>query len=573
MINPNLSATGHHWQVLETDANLPLMSQVLSISHITARVMANRGLRSKNAALSFLQTSLENLRPFSQLKDADKCLARITAAITSQEKITVFGDYDADGITSTVLLYKVLKRLGANCYYYIPHRIAEGYGLTEHSVRKIADTGTTLIIAVDSGISANAEIALATTLGLDTVVIDHHEQGHALPQATAIVNPKRYDCTYPFKEMCAGGLTYKLAAALCQHMKSPFIEQEEALVLAAIATICDIVPLQDENRIIASAGLTILNANKRINPGLGCLLQAREYLQKAIDSSSMGFVIGPCINVAGRLSTAEKAAQLLLSQGEEAATITQELLELNNQRRTLTESSVSRLMATLTHPLPKVLVLADTETHESIAGIVAGRIREATGRPTIVLTQGGGAMKGSGRSPECYNLFEALYANRHLFQRFGGHAMAAGLTMAEENITKLREALNTACTLEEKDFIPKLAIDGEIEIADISIALSSELQRLAPFGKDNEEPLFISRNVIIDSVRTIDDKNTIIFTFKGQSGQRVRGITFGMNQAWAQATADKPQNGFLADIVYKVETNVYNGNASAQVRVKDFALQ
>jgi len=539
--------------------------------------MANRGLRSKNAALSFLQISIDHLRPFSLMKDASLAMARIIRAIETGESITIFGDYDADGITSTVILYKVLTRLQANVSYYIPHRVSEGYGLTTGSVQKLADTGTKLIIAIDSGISAIDEIALAAALGMDTVVIDHHEQGDTLPPAVAIVNPKQHDCTYPFKEMCAGGLAYKLADALCAKVGTDFVEKDESLVMAAIATICDIVPLQDENRILANCGLILLNANKKINLGLGCILEARQYMEKLIDVFSMGYVVGPCINVAGRLDHAAKAVQLLCSTDHETCTaLTEELLNLNEARKNLTTNSVDRLLSSLSHPMPKVLVLYDQETHESIAGIVAGRIRESTGRPTIVLTKSEDAIKGSGRSPACYNLFEALHANRHLFVRFGGHTMAAGLTIIEENIPILRDVLNETCTLTEDDFASLIEIDDEIPLEHITIKLADELAHLAPFGKGNHEPMFISRYVYVENVRVMDEKSTLIFTFKSPSGGRIKGIAFGMNDSWAAATtqANVPKTGgFFMDIVYKAETNVYNGNASLQVRVRDFRIR
>jgi len=573
-----LSSTGARWVMRETDADLPLMSQVLHISETMARVMANRDIRSKNTALSFLQPSLNNLRSFSEMKDAQKALARIRKAINTGEQITIYGDYDADGITSTVILYKVLVRLGAVVSYYIPHRVKEGYGLNKNAITSLAYSGTKLIIAVDSGISAIEEVALAASLGIDTVIIDHHEQGETLPQAVAIVNPKQHDCSYPFKAMCAGGLTYKLAAALCEYLQVPFIEQEECLVLAAIATICDIVPLKDENRILANCGMMILNANKLINPGLGSLLTVRGYLEKPIDTFTVGFVIGPCINAAGRLDSAEKAVNLLLTGAEnmiERMHLTHELIDLNDERKNLTADCVARLLAELPSELDKILVIADTEIHESIAGIVAGRIRENTGRPTIVLTQGDEAMKGSGRSSSCYNIFEALHKYRHLFIRFGGHSMAAGLTIAEENIPLLREALNRDCTLTEEDFRPQIDIDCALALEDVTIRLADELSRLAPFGSGNHEPLFVSCGVYAENVRAIDDKNTLIFTFRNNKEYRVKGIAFGLNDAYAQAALEAgvdKNGGFCIDVVYGIETNVYNGNVSVQMRVRDFGV-
>jgi len=576
----NLSSTGTRWILHETDANIPLMAETLKINPITARVMANRGIRTKKTALSFLKTSINHLRPFLDMKDAQTAICRIESAIKLGEKITIYGDYDADGITSIAILFKLLTRLGANVAYYIPHRVKEGYGMNKTAVQNIAAGGTKLILTVDNGISAIDEIALARELGMDTIIIDHHEPGDVLPQAVAIIDPKQHDCPYPFKELCAGGLSYKFAAALCQHLNAPFTEQEEFLALAAIATIGDIVKLVDENRILANCGVAILNKNKLINPGLGSLLTARGYLEKPIDMFLIGFVICPCINAAGRLSTADIAMELLLSDEEDRqAQLTNQLIELNDARKQLTADCVERVLTNLaqqTTPLDKIIVVSDIETHESIAGIVAGRIRETTGRPTIVLTQGDEAMKGSGRSAPCYNLYEALSAHKHLFLRFGGHYMAAGLTISSENIPLLREALNRDCTLTEEDFLPVLDIDSELEFKGITLELAHELTRIAPFGSGNHEPMFICRELVVENVRIIDEKNTLIFTLSKGTPRTVKGLAFGLNESYAKAIAEAGANkngGFSMDVVCCVDVNVYNGITSVQMRIRDFKIK
>jgi len=566
------SDTGARWITRETDANLPLMAETLGISETTARVMANRGIRSKKTALSFLKPSIDGLFAFTQMKGAEAALARIKLAIEGGEKITIFGDYDADGITSVAILQKVLTRLGANVSYYIPHRVSEGYGMNKAAVQTLANAGTRLIVAVDNGISAVEEIALASALGVDTIIIDHHEPGEYLPSAVAIVDPKQPDCPYPFKELCAGGLSYKLVAALCDYMGAPFAERDEALALAAIATVCDIVPLVGENRILANCGMVILNANKLINPGLGSLLTIRGYLEKPIDTFTIGFVIGPCINAAGRLDNAREAVELLLATAEDISTrmqIAHRLAELNERRKQLTTDSADRILASIAGSNDKIYVITDDEIHESIAGIVAGRVREATGHPTIVLARGDdGGMKGSGRSSPCYNMFDALYANRHLFARFGGHAMAAGLSMQEENVPLLREALNRNCTLTDEDFCAIVEIDAELALCDVTTKLADELARLAPYGSGNKEPLFVARGLVVENVRAIDEKNTLIFTFADNMSThagRVKGIAFGLNEAYKAAGTTAHM-----DVVFGVEINVFNGNVSVQMRVRDF---
>lgn len=565
------------WAVRETDADLPLMSKVLNINEITACVMANRGIRSKNACLAFLSPSIERLRDPMQMKDMPKALERISAAVKNREKIIIYGDYDADGIMSTVILYKVLVRLAANCEYYIPHRVDEGYGLNFAAVEKLATLGVKLLITVDNGISAIDEIAAAAKLGLSTVIIDHHEPSEILPAAEAIVNPKQPECEYPFKEMCAAGITFKFAVALCDYMNFPLADaaRDELLALAAIATLCDIVELSDENRVIVNFGLAVLNANKLINPGLGSLITVRGYLDKPIDTFTVGFVIGPCLNATGRLKSAELAVQLLLASAEEPKKrleISQELIELNEARKALTAECVERALVSLEgEKLPKVLVLTDMEAHESVAGIVAGRIRDATCRPTILLTQGDGALKGSGRSVEGYNLFEALYKHRHLLTRFGGHAMAAGLALPEENIETIRTALNQECTLTEDDFCPIIKIDRILPPEEINLALSDELARLAPFGKGNPEPLFASYGLFVEKVRVLNEKNTLIFTFATATGRKFKGIAFGLNEAYAAACANQTE-GVTLDAVYNIETNIWINNAEVQIRIRDFRI-
>jgi len=390
------------------------------------------------------------------MKDVGIAMNLIAEAMQKKAKIMIYGDYDVDGVMSTVIIYKLLQRLGADVEYYIPHRVEEGYGLNVKAVEHIASLGVSLLITVDNGIASHEEVAVANRHNMQVVIIDHHEPGFMenesgridmLPLAAAIIDPKQSECSYPFKELCAAGLAYKLAGALCKYLNVPFLDQDELLVLAAIATICDIVTLQDENRILVKQGLALLNTNKLINPGLGSLITRRGYLDKPADAFTIGYILGPCLNATGRLESATLSVELLLSEfPSQRIQLAHELADLNDERKKLTADCVDRALNELpTDNLDKVLVLTDPTAHESVAGIVAGRIREATGRPTILLTQGEGAMKGSGRSIEGYNLFEALFAHKDLFLRFGGHAMAAGLTMQEENVPVLRAALNADC--------------------------------------------------------------------------------------------------------------------------------
>ena len=566
------------WRYKETDADLALMAEVLGISEVTANVLANRGLRTKKTAQAFLRPLAAPLHDTMLMKGAAESLTRIISALKKGEKIVVYGDYDVDGVTSTVIVYRVLKRLGGWVDYYIPHRVEEGYGLNHNAVKSLAEGGTELLITVDNGISAVEEIGAAAALGMDTVVIDHHEAGESLPPAVAIVDPKQPGCAYPFKELCAGGVAFKLMGALCERLNTPYLEEGEMSVFAAMACICDIVALQDENRTLVHRGLTALNQHKHLNPGLGALITQRGYLDKPIDTYCIGFIIGPCLNATGRLNSAALAVELLLTDEiDRRLTLAQELAALNNERKELTADCVERALAVLEKEtaLPKVIVLTDPEAHESVAGIVAGRVRDHTGHPTILLTKGDGGIKGSGRSIAAYNLFEALYKHKHLFQRFGGHAMAAGLSMVEENIPALTAALNKDCTLTPGDFQPIFDIDCFLQPGDISLELSRELEALAPFGKGNAAPLFATLDLQVTAVRNIEAKNTLIFTFKNPAGYPLKGIAFGQNKKyaeWVEQAGVSPTGGYSMDVAYRIETNVYNGSVSVQLGIRDMKI-
>ncbi|MCL2188511.1 MAG: single-stranded-DNA-specific exonuclease RecJ [Defluviitaleaceae bacterium] len=566
------------WEVKQTDADLGLMTQVLGVGEVMANVLANRGLRTKKTCQAFLRPGAAPLHDTMQMKGAEAAVARIAKALAMGEKIVIYGDYDVDGVMSTVIMYRVLLRLGGDVFYYMPHRVDEGYGLNASAIQQLAEEKTQLLITVDNGISAIEEITLANTLGIETVIIDHHEPGETLPPAVTIVDPKQPDCTYPFKELCAAGLAYKLAGALCAKIGTPFTEENEMCMLAAIASICDIVALQNENRTLVHRGLTVLNNNKLLNAGLGELITQRGYIDKTIDAFAVGFVLGPCLNATGRLDSAELSVELLLSDDiDNRIQLAQELIALNAERKELTAQCVANALESLPAPLPKILVLTDYTAHESVAGIVAGRVRDAANRPTIMLTRGDAAVKGSGRSIPAYNLFEALQKQAHLFLRFGGHAAAAGLSLVEENIPALREALNRDCTLTEADFTPVFEIDRVLTAPEITLEIARELEALAPFGKANPAPLFATYNLYVESVRIIDEKNTLIFTLKDKDNPAVplKGIAFGLNREYAARTQEAgvpPTGKFYINLAYRLEVNAYNGRLSAQMAVRDFTI-
>jgi single-stranded-DNA-specific exonuclease len=588
-----------NWFLKRTNADLKLMSKTLGISENLALILAHRGIRSKNAAIKFLRPEMKFLYNLRDMKDLEYACKLISETINAGEKIFVCGDYDADGIMSTVILVKTLLYFGADVQFSIPLRETEGYGLNIETVRRIHNENGKLIITCDNGISALSEIAEAKALGIKVVVIDHHEPGFTsdedqkktdlIPEADCVVDPKQQDCTYPFKEYCAAGLCFRFAEEFHYYREANFDYREEFLVLAAFATICDIVPLVEENRILVRAGLETLKSKREINNGLWHLMKAKGIQEKVIGVFDIGFVLGPCINASGRLSNAAEAVEMLLTDDPTIAEeYAQKLAELNEQRKDMTTKAVEVVMDELNGREPdKVMVLYDAEIHESIAGIVAGRIKESVNRPVIMLTRSSEFVKGSARSIDRYNIFEALYENRDLFIRFGGHAMAAGITMLPENVDLLRTRLNEGCSLSEDDFAPVVYIDRRLQPEYATYELTKELNLLAPFGKDNPEPLFGAKSLKPEQLRMIDEKETMIFTFaSGDSYRRIKGICFGMNTAFKEQISsifdeydsDKIFAGFLRsanflmDVVYALELNEYNNNVSVQMRIKDFRI-
>ncbi len=589
------------WIVKKESANIELMAETMKISQITAQVMVNRNIRTKNTATKYLNPNLSYLNPISRMKDISKAIEIVCKSINLKEKIVVYGDYDVDGVTSTTILYKALKKLGADVSFYIPHREHEGYGLNLKSIKNIIEAETDLLITCDNGISALEEIKQAKNSGMKVIVIDHHEPSFLeneknikvdiLPVADAIIDPKQSDCTYPFKSLCAGGLSYIFVKELYSYTNTPFAEEKEFLVLSMIATFCDIVDLQDDNRIIAKYGLHILNTNININKGLAALIKEKGYYEKQITEFVIGFIIGPCINATGRLEKATIAVDLLTTDNDEKATLlAKKLVELNEIRKNMTanatESSIANIMK-LNYNESPVIVLFDKNIHESIAGIVAGRIKDMFYKPTIVITDGEHCAKGSARSIEGYNIFEELYNCRHLFNRFGGHAMAAGLSIEKENIDILRETLNKTCTLTEDNFVEKIYVDDELSLDEVTYEEAFELTKMSPFGKGNKEPLFLSRSISPSELRVIEEKNTLIFTFLiPDSFRKLKGICFGQVENFKQQISlvydeyecNKILNGILRnsnfkmDIIYSMEINEYNNNSSVQIRIRDFII-
>lgn len=574
------------WLVNNKEANIELMSKTLGISPILSQVLVNRGIRTKNTALKFLKPNDTYFNDHNLLNDLNKALRIIIEHLN--KKIVVFGDYDVDGVTSTVILYKTLKSLGQAPIYYIPHREKEGYALNKNAIKNLKDQGVSLIIACDNGIAAIDEIAYAKELGLAVVVIDHHEQGVILPQADAIINPKTIACNYPFKEMCAAGVSFKVALALYELLQKTMDKElyQELFVFVMIATLCDIVELREDNRIFVTLGLLMLNKEVH-NLGLKYLLEEKSCKLGNISERTIGYTIGPCINAAGRLKTATMAVELFICDDEELAkSLAKELSELNEIRKDMTKAATELMLTEATKSIDNVLVLYSDQVHESVAGIVAGRIKDKVDKPTIVLTLGEDMIKGSARSVVGYNIFLELSKCQHLFERFGGHEMAAGLSLFKENLEPLRELINNNYDNNLNIAEKTLTIDKELTLEQIDYTLASELSLAKPFGSGNPLPLFLTKLVQIETLKIIDEKDTIIFGFKKEGYKVIKGIMFGFlnkfkEQIYAnfdEYDADKIIKGIIRtsdiflDIVYSIEINEYNGDTSVQLKIEDFKI-
>ncbi|NDO47722.1 single-stranded-DNA-specific exonuclease RecJ [Clostridium sp. MD294] len=588
----------NRWILKRTKADINKMSEVLDIRQATACVLANREIKTKRQAVAFLKAenaALYDVLEQNAMKDAQKAMELLEEAVTQHYKIAIYGDYDVDGVTSTAIWYKVLCYCGADVIYYIPHRQKEGYGLNLEAIEELHKKGIQLLLTCDNGIAAIEEIEKAKEFDMTVVIIDHHEAAFdecgndILPKADAIVDPKQKQCQYPFKMLCAGGLCYKLALLFLKRLQiSNEILERECLHLATLATVCDIVDLMEENRIIVKKGLKTMPQTTNI--GLKSLLEQTNLYGKELTEYHIGFMIGPCVNAAGRLETAKTAVALFCENDEKKAKeYAQYLIEQNNSRKDMTQKATEQVIKEIeqkNRQNEKVLVIYQKNVHESIAGIVAGRIKEKFYRPTILITQSENMAKGSGRSIEGYNMFEELYACKELFVKFGGHTMAAGLSLPYENIQQLQKRLECNCKLTQQQLLPVLKIEKQLNFEEIDITLAEELRNLAPFGKGNHVPLFGSKNIKIVKYFLIGkEKNIIKMILEEQkTGIQLNGISFDgydkflemIKQLYGQENCDKMlANGYIEqnmDFVYSVNINTFRGENSVQLQIKDFRV-
>lgn len=563
------------WMLQTKRADFEEMGRKHHISPVTARIIRNRDVIGPESVEKYLRGGLEDLYSPYLLKDMDKTVAILKEKAEKSRPIRIVGDYDIDGVCSTYLLYKALTRVGAVVDYEIPDRIKDGYGINESIIRAAAEEGIDTILTCDNGIAAVEQIGLARELGLTVLVTDHHdirkEDGEdVLPPADAVVNPKQSACSYPYPEICGGMVAYKLVRALYEAFHIPLEEWQDMLEFAAIATVGDVMKLQDENRIIVKEGLKRIGRTKSL--GLLKLIEKNDLDKDRMTAYQIGFVIGPCLNAGGRLQTAKLALSLLLSQEEEEADrLASELKVLNDQRKDLTKegtlAAVEQVEALYRDD--KVLVVYLPDCHESLAGIIAGRLRESFQKPAIVLTDGEEWVKGSGRSIESYHMFDALVGVKDLLMKFGGHPMAAGLSLLKENVEELRKRLNEQAALGPEDFVKKVWIDVPMPLEYISQPLIEELDLLEPYGQGNEKPLFAQKNLFIRSVRVLGkNRNAVKFSLATEQGTPMDGMLFADGDSFLEELG----NSRKLDVIYYPEVNEYNGNKTIQIIIKNYKI-
>lgn len=585
------------WMVINKKEDFIKLTNEYEINPLIARLLANRGIVNKKEASLFLKGTVNDLNDASLMKDMKKAVSIIKGSIEEKKKIVIYGDYDCDGVCSTTILYRTLKKLGANFDYYIPNREDEGYGMNSDRIRKLKSEGAEVILTCDNGISAMEQVEVAKELGLTVIITDHHDipyiekEGNRInvvPNSDCVINPKQGNCEYPFKELCGAGVALKFSMELVNAMGRSFSEFYDLFQYAAIATICDVVELLGENRIIVKEGLKLINNTSSI--GLKALIKATGLEGKEIGEYHFGFVLGPCINATGRLETADLSVELLITEDEKyAEELAKKLYDLNVERQELTFDSVESVISKVEEEIAngeKVILVYDEGIHESIAGIVAGRVRERFNLPAIVMTKGKDMPKGSARSIEGYNMFEELNKCKEYIEKFGGHPMAAGLSVKEENISLLRKALNSKCTLSDEDIIPVIKIDSPLEIKYLDESLVEEIESLRPFGKGNGSPLFAVKNIKVSRVFFIGkEKNFMKFRFviPGTFGY-VEGLNFDKYEDFKNMFTDKyGEEKFLKlvdsgyadfnmDIIYCPTINEFNGKRNIQLNVKNFRL-
>ena len=584
------------WMLQRKAADYAGLSAKLGVDPVIVRLMVNRGLNTYDQMQEYLHPSLDNFPDPHLFADMDNACELLMEAIDDGVKIRVVGDYDVDGIMSTYILTSAIRIAGGDVDYAVPHRMVDGYGINPDMVQAAFDDGVGFIITCDNGIAAAPAIALAKELGMTFVVTDHHEvpfelaedgvtKRQILPDADAVVDPKREDCDYPFKGICGAQVAWKLADVLFEFLG---IEKEMAdafLPFASIATVCDVMELKGENRATVYHGIKAIERTD--NPGILALLARNELKGKPLSCYHLGFIIGPCLNASGRLDTASRAIELLMEQDStKALVMANELVELNAERKAMTQKGIDKakeLIEGSDLAKDRVLVIYIPELHESLAGIVAGRIRESYNKPVLVITDAEAGAKGSGRSIPAYNMFEELTAVKDVFTKFGGHPMAAGVSLPTEKIDELRSRLNENCTLTEDDMQEIVTIDCDMPLSYITESLVDSMGLLAPFGIGNTKPLFALKNVKIAKAAYMGKEGQYLrLSLINEKGAQMTGLLFRnvpefealAVEKYGQAAWDGLFSGKSSpigmDMVYEPSINEFRGQRNIQIMIEQF---
>ena len=570
-------------------------AQQLGISDTVAKLMVNRGIYNLDIAKEYLSSSIGELHNPTDMLGMSGAVELMRNSIIKGEKILIVGDYDVDGVISTYVLYTAISKCGGNVSFHIPDRIKEGYGINESIIKKASEDNIDIIITCDNGIAAIEQVKLAKELGIKVIITDHHDvpfieednvRKYVVPEADYVLNPKQENCNYEFDKICGAGVAYKFVQCLYKEFNIPNEELYDLIQYVAIATVCDVVDLVSENRILVKEGLKRINNTSNI--GLRALFKETGLEGKEITVYSLGFVIGPSINASGRLEQAEWALKLLITKDKnEAEELAKKLNELNKDRQELTQTGLEeaiKIIEANNMAKDKVLVVYLEDVHESIAGIIAGRIREKYNLPTIILTKAHEGAKGSGRSIEEYNMFEELLKCKDLLGKFGGHPMAAGMSIPSENIDKFREKLNEVTTLSDEDIIPKVSIDMPLPINKINYKLIDEIALLEPYGKGNPKPNFAVKGLMVKAARILGKNNKVLKLNLTDGYLNIDGIYFGdievaleiIKNKFGEYEYNKMLNGqtnmVKIDIVYFPDINEYNGRKSVQLLIQNIRV-
>lgn len=582
------------WMVQTKRADFSGLAMRLGVSPVAVRVMRNRGLTEEAEMRKYLYGTLDDLYDPRLMKGMEQAAELIARKLKEGKHVRIIGDYDIDGVCSTYILlkgfqraakelsqrcsleagrYSVEKENDAQIDYEIPDRIKDGYGINESIIRQASADGVDTLVTCDNGIAALREISIAKQLGMTVVVTDHHEvpvdeYGQILPPADAVVDPKRDGETYPFHEICGAVVAWKLIRVLYEKLGIPESEWMDLLEFAAIATVGDVMKLQDENRLIVKYGLKKIGSTK--NTGLRKLIEKNNLDIENLSAYHIGFVIGPCLNAGGRLKSAKVALRMLLAEDpERAGEMADELKELNDMRKDMTAKGEAEAIEQVEKQYmdDKVLVVFLPECHESLAGIIAGRLREHFHKPSFVLTRGETTAKGSGRSIEQYHMYQGLCKVSDLLVKFGGHPMAAGLSLEEKDIDEFRRRLNADAELTEEDFVPKIWIDVPMPFEYVNEKIVQELKDLEPFGQGNEKPLFAQKSLVIRNARVLGkNRNVVKLNLVTETGQPVDGLLFADGDRFLEEQAGRN----MIDMIYYPDVNEYNGTRTLQAVIRNY---